>query len=78
MTLGGVADLFTEVVMALAGPPRSHENEPLEGYFTRVPRRRSLGSRYTGSCVNLPLGTAGTQLSHRRPRTRDHKMWCAE
>jgi hypothetical protein len=26
--------LFTEVVMALAGSPRSHENEPpLEGYF---------------------------------------------
>ena len=26
--------VFTEVVMALAGPPRSHENELLlEGYF---------------------------------------------
>jgi hypothetical protein len=31
--------------MALAGPPRSHENEPLlEGYFTPVPRRGVPGS----------------------------------
>jgi hypothetical protein len=27
--VGGI--IFTEVVMALAGPPRSHENKPLEG-----------------------------------------------
>jgi len=28
--------------------------------------------------MNLPLGTAGTQLSHSRRRSGDHKMWCAE
>jgi hypothetical protein len=37
-----------------------------------------LVNLHSGSSMNLPLGAAGTQLSHRRRRTGYHKMQGAE
>ena len=32
--------------------------------FTRPPRRCVLGSRYTVSCINVPLGPSGRKVSN--------------